>query len=242
LFPSQTFAINMQIKTALFIALAIGCASAENATYIGCYKDNGPPTRDLPVFFCSNGNDNPAGPGYYCADDPSGITPYAGKKDMTTLVCSALCKEFKFFGLQDGGECYCGNDYGNQGGKAPESDCNMICSGSPIEICGDGARNSIYAQPPSMYQTNNAATSAGNRCNLVGNYVDEAGNSQAVVFNGMNFNSTLENVPWGVATWADGDNVIHQEKPYTATGSFDESNCDVIHWSSGGCWTRTSSH
>jgi hypothetical protein len=32
LFRSQTFAINMQIKTALFIALAIGCASAENAS------------------------------------------------------------------------------------------------------------------------------------------------------------------------------------------------------------------
>jgi hypothetical protein len=29
LYPSQTFAINMQIKTAIFFAIAIGCASAE---------------------------------------------------------------------------------------------------------------------------------------------------------------------------------------------------------------------
>ena len=65
-FPSQTFTVNMQIKTGLFIALAIGCASAENATYIGCYRDNGPPTRDLPVFFCSNGKD-----GRFCAPDPN---------------------------------------------------------------------------------------------------------------------------------------------------------------------------
>jgi hypothetical protein len=32
LFPSQTFAINMQIKTGIFIAIAIGCVSAENAS------------------------------------------------------------------------------------------------------------------------------------------------------------------------------------------------------------------
>ena len=30
---------------------------------------------------------------------------------------------------------------------------DSICTGSPIEICGGPSRNSIYAQPPSMYNT-----------------------------------------------------------------------------------------
>jgi hypothetical protein len=41
LFPSQTFAVNMQIKTTTLIAIAIGCASAENAgTFSGSFSFN----------------------------------------------------------------------------------------------------------------------------------------------------------------------------------------------------------
>jgi hypothetical protein len=158
-FPSQTFAINMQIKTAIFIAIATGCASAENATYIGCYHDcNG--GRDLPAFYCSNGktDDVNCGPSSSCANDPSGMQNYAGHDAMTTVVCSALCKGFKFFGMEAGGQCFCGNDYGNQGGKVPESDCNVPCPGDASIMCGSSNRNSIYAQPPNMYQ--NATTSS----------------------------------------------------------------------------------
>jgi hypothetical protein len=155
------FDINMQIKTALFIAIAIGCASAENATYIGCYADTSSVhTRDLPVFYCSNGVDPSAS--WDCAFDDrlptQGQRGYAGYSAMTVQYCSSMCKGFKFFGLQNGGECYCGNDYGEQGGKVPEANCDEICQGSPIEICGGDERNSIYAQPPSMYQ--NTTTSS----------------------------------------------------------------------------------
>ena len=144
-FPSQTFDINMQIKTAIFIAIAIGCASAENATYVGCYKDEGKIERDLPFFYCSNGKQ-----GGICAADPGIADPkqwWAMSSVMTVATCSGMCKGFKFFGVQDGYSCFCGNSYGIQGGKAPESDCNVPCTGNPIEMCGAGYRNSIYAQP-----------------------------------------------------------------------------------------------
>ena len=149
-FPSQTFAITMQIKTPIFIALAIaiGCASAENATYIGCYDDT-TGGRDLPVFFCSNGKD-----GRECAVDPDVAHPYAGSAAMSATVCSVLCKGFKYFGLQFGRECFCGNDYGNNGGKMPENSCDQPCSGDPSTICGAANQNSIYAQPPSMVRSN----------------------------------------------------------------------------------------
>jgi hypothetical protein len=71
---------------------------------------------------------------------------------MTPEFCSGLCKGFKFFGVQTNG-CFCGDDYGNQGGKTPESDCN-----APSIMCGADYRNSIYAQPPSMCQTHNTTS------------------------------------------------------------------------------------
>ena len=159
----------MQIKTLTLtiFALAVACASAENATFIGCYYDCQSGTapcgdtttsnRDLPFFFCSNGKDpNDLA---QCALDPSTAFPgqYAGARILTPQFCSGLCKGFKFFGVQEGHFCSCGNDFGNQGGKVPESDCNYPCTGSSAETCGAVRRNSIYAQPPSMY---NATTSS----------------------------------------------------------------------------------
>jgi hypothetical protein len=159
----------MQIKTLTIFALAVACASAENATYIGCYYDCQSGTncgdatssnRDLPFFFCSNGK-NPDNI-FNCDGDPSVASPgqFAGAFVMTPQFCSGLCQGFKFFGLQDSNQCFCGNDYGNQGGKISESSCNVPCTGDASTMCGAGSTNSIYAQPPSMYQTPNATTSS----------------------------------------------------------------------------------
>jgi hypothetical protein len=61
---------------------------------------------------------------------------------MTPEFCSGLCKGFKFFGVQ-GIACFCGNDYGHQGGKTPESGCNTPCRGDASIMCGGDYRNSI---------------------------------------------------------------------------------------------------
>eukprot|EP00747_Dinoflagellata_sp_TGD_P003024 gnl/TRDRNA2_/TRDRNA2_106637_c0_seq1.p1 gnl/TRDRNA2_/TRDRNA2_106637_c0~~gnl/TRDRNA2_/TRDRNA2_106637_c0_seq1.p1 ORF type:complete len:203 (+),score=38.69 gnl/TRDRNA2_/TRDRNA2_106637_c0_seq1:350-958(+) len=74
---------------------------------------------------------------------------WAGGDAMTPSLCSALCTGFKFFGVQFGYNCFCGDDYGNQGGKAPESDCGSPCTGDSSIMCGGSSRNSIYAQPTS---------------------------------------------------------------------------------------------
>jgi hypothetical protein len=83
---------------------------------------------------------------------------YSNQALLTPQICSALCHGFKFFGLQDGYGCYCGNDYGNQGGKVPETDCDMPCNGDSSTMCGGESRNSIYAQPPSMYENATASS------------------------------------------------------------------------------------
>jgi hypothetical protein len=67
---------------------------------------------------------------------------------MTPQLCNDMCQDFRFFGVQDHYQCFCGNDYGNQGGKAPESECNYPCTGvvwSSAVMCGGNLHNSIYA-------------------------------------------------------------------------------------------------
>ena len=132
----------------LFLSLAAwGVASAGLPLYIGCYYDCvgcTRSTRDLPIFFCSNGRSEDGG---QCQGDSS--VPYqngfAGVSKMTPGLCSDLCQGFHFFGVQNGYGCFCGNDYGNQGGKAPESECNTPCYGDGAIMCGANRHNSIYA-------------------------------------------------------------------------------------------------
>jgi hypothetical protein len=65
---------------------------------------------------------------------------------MTPSVCSGQCAGFKFFGVQAGWSCFCGDTYGSTG-KAPESECNSPCRGNSALLCGGGFRNGIFAQP-----------------------------------------------------------------------------------------------
>ena len=51
--------------------------------------------------------------------------------------------DYKFFGLQNGDECYCGNST-NKLVPAPSAECNKYCSGSSVEICGGLWRMSVY--------------------------------------------------------------------------------------------------
>ena len=68
---------------------------------------------------------------------------------MTPTLCSTLCTGFKFLGVQNHRECYCGNDYGNAGGKDTETACSRPCDGNKSITCGGGNHNSIYKIGPS---------------------------------------------------------------------------------------------
>jgi hypothetical protein len=146
----------MKLALALAAALLPACladVSANNTAlgadapvYIGCYKDDGV-ARDLPVFFCSNGTSTDGG---HCNDDNRKKCDggqWANGCDMTPAACAAQCTGFKFFGVQNWFVCFCGDDNYGKYGPAPESDCNMPCSGNSSIMCGGGARNSIYTIP-----------------------------------------------------------------------------------------------
>ena len=57
--------------------------------------------------------------------------------------CKSYCRDYFYFGLQFGYECYCGNEFGSHG-RAPEDECNMTCSHNREQACGGILRNSVY--------------------------------------------------------------------------------------------------
>ncbi|XP_074645965.1 kremen protein 1-like [Tubulanus polymorphus] len=109
----------------LFIALAfVMVVGADRLVafrkYVGCYKDSH--KRDLIV---SGARD---------------------RKGMTVDKCIAICghKRYRFAGLQNSWQCFCGNHVGMHG-PAHESECNKRCTGNRREICGGSWRNSVYS-------------------------------------------------------------------------------------------------
>ncbi|KAH7034935.1 uncharacterized protein B0I36DRAFT_381758 [Microdochium trichocladiopsis] len=63
--------------------------------------------------------------------------------------CLGQCGAFGYAagGMEYGRECYCGDPadvIANGATIAPESDCNIACTGDPTIICGGGARQSLY--------------------------------------------------------------------------------------------------
>ena len=61
---------------------------------------------------------------------------------MTVETCAAHCSKHKYFGLEYGRECYCGDD--QTAAEADAADCSMPCAGDSSESCGAGGRQDLY--------------------------------------------------------------------------------------------------
>ena len=88
------------------------------ATFIGCYKDR------------------------FDHLDHRDMEYYAGAR-FTPISCSETCSQYKYFGLQNGGECYCGGSYGRHG-SSDIGTCLMRCSSNSKLLCGGSGVNAIF--------------------------------------------------------------------------------------------------
>ena len=84
---------------------------------MGCYVDNG--SRDL--------------------------KNYKGDVTNTPTSCQRLCTGYKFFSLQNGGQCFCSDTFGSSlsYSKKPDSECQAMNSGRPL-YWGNAWRNAVY--------------------------------------------------------------------------------------------------
>lgn len=109
-----------------------------------------------------------------CYTEGNGTRALSGatKIDYSTTTvetCATFCNTegFAVMGVEYGGvsgasalfeldtdnkqECYCGSEasFAASGSVlAPETECNMLCAGSPSEFCGSGNRLDTYHIPP----------------------------------------------------------------------------------------------
>ena len=87
--------------------------------------------------------------------DPQGLCVYdhpakrvldgksvTGLNDLTLEKCSAFCANYKFFGLQGGDECHCG-DYDDNFLPSSPIECNQPCTGDG-NICGGSWRMNVF--------------------------------------------------------------------------------------------------
>ncbi|KAK1757296.1 putative fungistatic metabolite [Echria macrotheca] len=70
---------------------------------------------------------------------------------MTVATCAAFCADYKYFGLEFGRECYCGNNVQDAGAAAPSADdpsaaCTFTCPGDETgqTTCGAADVQDVY--------------------------------------------------------------------------------------------------
>ncbi|KAF8862211.1 glyoxal oxidase-like protein [Acephala macrosclerotiorum] len=65
---------------------------------------------------------------------------------MTLEACAINCAGFTYWGVEYGGECYCGNSLGAGSILATnQADCSFTCPGNAYEYCGAGNRLEMYS-------------------------------------------------------------------------------------------------
>ena len=75
-----------------------------------------------------------------------------GLHDLTMEKCSAYCSDYKYFGLQGGDECHCG-DYDDNFLPSSQLECNIPCTGDD-KICGGSWRMNVFLNEGSELTTN----------------------------------------------------------------------------------------
>jgi hypothetical protein len=69
-----------------------------------------------------------------------------GTASTATLdSCAANCKGYKYFGTENGDECYCGNSLFNSPTHVSEGQCKVTCAGNAKQLCGAGSRITLYS-------------------------------------------------------------------------------------------------
>ena len=97
--------------------------STANFTYLGCWYDGHPQSRDL------------------------GVQQQRSHDDLTPARCVALCHSLghAFAAVQFSKECFCGDEPPGAFGKAAEAECDWPCTGDAALACGGRNRNSVYS-------------------------------------------------------------------------------------------------
>ncbi|RDW56813.1 hypothetical protein BP5796_12880 [Coleophoma crateriformis] len=125
------------VSSIAVISAAIGNVYAQNSTSTSCAAISTP---------------SPAGPYvYYGCMTESSLSRTLNlatteNATMTPEVCASFCSSqgYPVMGVEYGEECYCGTYPTGDSTTAPQSDCNMECTGDAGQLCGGSDRLNVY--------------------------------------------------------------------------------------------------
>lgn len=119
--PETTDSLKMQLTLLPLLALAAPSLAQTFNSY-GCYTDI--PSKTLTGSRVNNFT------------------------DMTPSFCETFCttapNSYTLFGVEYGGECYCGDALSQGSFPTFATDCDATCPGDNTKVCGGGNRLSLY--------------------------------------------------------------------------------------------------
>ncbi|KAH8902429.1 WSC-domain-containing protein, partial [Coniochaeta sp. PMI_546] len=77
---------------------------------------------------------------------------YSNSTNMTAGICRDICYGYKYFGVEYGQECYCGNNMNTGAVSTNSSQCDMDCAGNQWELCGGRSRLNMFQMNATLYQ------------------------------------------------------------------------------------------
>ncbi|KAH3792990.1 hypothetical protein DPMN_146492 [Dreissena polymorpha] len=75
---------------------------------------------------------------------------YPDSTSNSPLECASRCRSYRFAGVENSNECFCGNVQPVV--SKPESECNAVCPGESTKKCGGVWRVSVYSNRAPMYR------------------------------------------------------------------------------------------
>ncbi|KAK0100032.1 hypothetical protein ONS95_013153 [Cadophora gregata] len=86
----------------------------------------------------------------YCAtdvnDDRTLFGKYLASGSMTLDLCASTCVDYRFFGVEYGSECFCGDTLAAISTNATDGRCNYPCPGNAAETCGGLSGLTLYTK------------------------------------------------------------------------------------------------
>ena len=63
---------------------------------------------------------------------------------MDLARCARICKQYLYWGVEHGNECYCDNHIHTDAARVLNEQCSTPCSGEADELCGGNNRIAVY--------------------------------------------------------------------------------------------------
>ncbi|KAH7330380.1 hypothetical protein BKA65DRAFT_565638 [Rhexocercosporidium sp. MPI-PUGE-AT-0058] len=154
----------------------------------------------------------------YCAtdanDDRTLVGKYLASGSMTLDMCATTCSEFRYFGVEYGFECFCGDTLSAISSKATDGRCSYACPGDATETCVVVSSSSSVAS-----STTTSSSSSSSSSLVTSSSTSTAGTSTSSDLSSSSSSSSLSSTTSGSSTITTSSSTSSTTQTSTSTSS-----------------------